>query len=163
MYPVHVRKEVGDVKNLKNQQGTTLIEVVITALLLSTCLLAMAIMQKRSLQFNQSAFMRSQANIFAYDIIDRIRLNRGGKDDPNIVFYSVAYGGTPSGNTIAVSDVSDWRTTMARSIPGSDGKIECDSSTKICKIYIKWTDEQIFGDAGANAEANNELIFSTSI
>ena len=150
--------------NLKKQSGATLIEVAITVLLLSTCLLAMAVMQKRSLQFNQSSFMRSQANIFAYDIIDRIRLNRGGDTSSNIDKYNTDYGGTPSGNALATTDVSEWRANMTRSIPNSDGKVECVVSTKICKISIKWTEEQIFGTAGTtNPDATTELIFSTSI
>ena len=59
---------------IQKQQGIGLIEVMVTVLILATSLLAMAALQSRSLQHNHSAFLRSQANIIAYDIIDRIRI-----------------------------------------------------------------------------------------
>ncbi len=148
---------------LKAQKGSTLIEVAITVLLLATSLLAMATLQTRSLQFNQAAFMRSQANIHAYDIADRIRINRG-KDAANIDTYSTTdYDSAPSGNTLASADVTAWRANIVRNLPGGKGKIVCTLTTRICVLSIKWDDEQLFGAASLNAEATTELIYSTSI
>ncbi|RYY73166.1 MAG: type IV pilus modification protein PilV [Gammaproteobacteria bacterium] len=148
----------------KLQAGSTLIEIAVTVLILATSLLAMATLQTRSLQFNQAAYMRSQANIYAYDIADRIRINRG-KDAANIVAYNTSnYDGSPSGNSIATTDVAKWRANISRDLPGGKGKIVCTSSTHICELSIKWDDEQLFGAAtSTNTEPTTELIYKTSM
>jgi len=147
----------------KQQTGATLIEIIITVLLLSTCLLSMGIMQKRSLQFNQSAFMRSQANIYVYDILDRIRLNK-----TDLVSYNVAYGGSVTGTSVAATDLIAWRDNIKRYLPDGDGAIVCNSTTKSCQISIRWSEEQMFskktGDTTACSsvfESCTELIYTS--
>ena len=62
-------------RHMKKEQGVGLIEVLVTLLILSTTLIALSALQTRSLQFNQGAYFRSQANALAYDMLDRIRVN----------------------------------------------------------------------------------------
>jgi type IV pilus assembly protein PilV len=72
---------VGSYVNLsaaRQQQGFTLIEVLISTLVLTVGLLGIAAMQMVSFQTNQSAYMRSQATFLAQDMLDRIRANRAG-------------------------------------------------------------------------------------
>lgn len=150
-------------KKSSRQQGATLIEIVITVLILSTSLLAMATLQSRSLQFNKGASLRSHANIFAYDIIDRIRINRG-ETSSNITGYSADFGAAPSGNTLAVADVAAWRQNLSNVLPGGEGKIACDSGTRICTITIRWSEEQLFGAyTTVNTEGRSVLVYSTAI
>lgn len=150
-------------KKLNVQQGATLIEIAITVLILSTSLLAMATLQARSLQFNKGSAVRSQANIFAYDIMDRIRINRGTASG-NIEGYSADYGATPPGNSLAVSDVSEWRQNLADTLPGGEGKISCSFTSRVCTITIRWSEEQMFGTYSAsNTDARSTLIYSTAI
>jgi type IV pilus assembly protein PilV len=60
----------------KPQSGFTLIEVLITMVLLAVGLLGLAALQAKALQNNQNSYYRSQATQFAYDIADRIRANK---------------------------------------------------------------------------------------
>lgn len=53
-----------------------MVEVLIAVFVLSVGLLGLAGLQAQSLQFNFSAYQRSQSNFLAYDIIDRMRVNR---------------------------------------------------------------------------------------
>lgn len=148
---------------LNYQRGTTLIEVAITVLILASSLLAMATLQTRSLQFNQSALMRSQANIYAYDIIDRIRINRGSASE-NIEKYNADYDADPSGNAVATTDVSEWRADLSSALPSGKGAISCTLSSRVCIVKIKWSEEQIFGAITAsNPEAASEFVYSTGI
>lgn len=73
-----------NMKQFNKQEGVGLIEVMVTALILSTSLLGLAALQSRALQYNHSAYMRSQANILAYDLLDRIRASRS-----NIANYNL--------------------------------------------------------------------------
>ncbi len=60
------------------QQGSTIIEVLISVLVLSVGLLGVASMQLHGLRYNQGAYLRAQATILAYDIVDRMRANPDG-------------------------------------------------------------------------------------
>lgn len=151
------------------QRGATLLEVLITVLVLATGLLAMAALQTRSLQYNQSAFMRSQADIFASDIIDRIRLNRGDRS-ANVVLYNVDYDASaPSSDARARDDVTAWRDAMKKVLPDAKSKIECanaaaDITTRLCTVSIKWSDASLFGDHSlTNPDGQTELIYTSSL
>lgn len=61
----------------KTESGFSLIEVLITMVILAVGLLSVAALQFRGLQYSNDAHMRSNFNIFAYDIMDRMRNNRG--------------------------------------------------------------------------------------
>jgi len=151
------------------ESGSTLLEVLITVLVLATGLLAMGALQTRSLQFNQSASMRSQANIFAYDIVDRIRLNRGDKST-NVTAYNVDYdSASPSTNVHAGADITAWRDAMKKVLPDAKGKIACADAaatitTRICTISIKWSDASLFGEhSTANSDGQTELTYTSSL
>lgn len=60
---------------LRRQQGLTLIEVLVSMIILATGILGMMALQTTSLQTNQSSYYRTQAIILAYDIIDRMKAN----------------------------------------------------------------------------------------
>jgi len=55
--------------------GFTLIEVLISMVILSIGLLGIFAMQSRALMDNQDAYLRTQAVFMAYDMSDRIRAN----------------------------------------------------------------------------------------
>ena len=59
----------------KSQAGFTLIEVLVSALILAIGLVGVAGLQAMSLKNNQAAYMRSQATALAYCVADRMRSN----------------------------------------------------------------------------------------
>ncbi len=61
-------------KTIDLQRGVGLIEVLVAVLLMGTSLLAISALQVRSLQQNHEALIRTQANILAYDILERLRM-----------------------------------------------------------------------------------------
>jgi type IV pilus assembly protein PilV len=161
------QKNINAESYFNKQSGATLIEVAITVLILATSLLAMATLQTRSLQFNQSAFMRSQANILAYDIMDRMRLNRGTDGDNRLTAYTADYDDEPAGNAVATADVSAWREAIEKQLPEGEGKIDCVQATRICTISIRWKDSSLFDedndDEDLAAEAVSEFEFTSVI
>lgn len=58
------------------QQGFSLVEVLVALLVLAIGLLGMAGLQTRGVSTNYSALQRSQATLYAYDIVERMRANR---------------------------------------------------------------------------------------
>lgn len=58
------------------QQGFSLVEVLVALLVLAIGLLGMAGLQTRGVSTNFSALQRSQAILYAHDIVERMRANR---------------------------------------------------------------------------------------
>ncbi len=59
-------------------RGFTLIEVLVSMIILAVGLLGIAGLQAMGLRNNQSALLRSQATLCAYDMSDRMRTNSQG-------------------------------------------------------------------------------------
>lgn len=103
----------------KRQAGSTLIEVLISLLVLSGGMMGMAGLQTVSLQANQNAFFRTQATTFTLDIVERMRTNltavQNG-DYNDVVGAATASCFTVAGCTsaqMAAQDVLDWEATVA--------------------------------------------------
>ena len=119
----------------KQSRGAGLIEVLVTMLILATTLLALSALQTRSLQYNQGAYFRSQANILAYDILDRIRVNKG-----DIAAYSIAvspFNGTIPTSPRASVELAEWRRDIDSNLPGASSGITCDGD-RVCTVTIVW-------------------------
>lgn len=119
----------------KTQRGTTLVETLVALVVLSVGLLGIAALQMTSLRNNRGAHLRSQAQVLAYDIADRMRANR------NIALangYVVAIAATPAGATLNALDLQAWKATLAVMLPAGDGAIVRDG--EMFRITIQWTD-----------------------
>lgn len=140
--------------------GFTLVEVLVAMLILATGLLGLAGLQASSLGNNQSAYNRSQATQFAYDLIDRIRANRAGLAtyqavDPAAAAASPAClttaGCTPA--NMAQNDLYEWNNAIVSALPS--GKASLTVVGNVFTIAITWDDDR------DNDDSNNH-IFETS-
>jgi type IV pilus assembly protein PilV len=118
----------------KKQAGFTLIEVLVSSLILSIGLVGVAGLQALSLKNNQSAYMRSQATALAYDLADRMRSNVAGA---NAGFYVPANAATRatctttagcSSQQMAQNDLSEWLGALATNLPMGSGFVCIDST-----------------------------------
>ena len=101
-------------------QGFSLLEVLIAMLVLAVGLLGVAAMQMRGLQYSHDAYLRSQVSILAYDMADRIRLNRANSADyvtaPWTIPTSAPTGCTP-GTVGAAMDILCWKLQLSEALP----------------------------------------------
>lgn len=143
----------------KLQTGVGLIEVLVTVLLLATSLLVLAALQVRSLQYNQSSYLRSQANVLAYDIIDRMRLNRAAARSHS---YDINFNvGKPAGGSVANVDLREWLTNVENMLPEGEGRVVCNGAD-ICTISIRWS--ELNSSREQDAEENQSTFaYSTQI
>lgn len=119
--------------------GFTMIEVLVTVLVLSIGLLGLAGLQATSLRNNHSAYLRSQATVLAYDIADRMRANRSSAGAGN---YVIGLGDdAPSGTAIAATDLSDWKAALAQLLPAGDGAIAIAADDTVT-ITVQWDDSR---------------------
>jgi type IV pilus assembly protein PilV len=119
----------------KTQRGTTLIETLVALVVLSVGLLGIAALQMTSLRNNRGAHLRSQAQVMAYDITDRMRANR---TDALANAYVIAIAASPTGAGLVLTDLQQWKNTLAATLPGGDGAIE--RVGDMFRITIQWTD-----------------------
>ena len=88
------------------QRGFTLIEVLVTMIILSVGLIGMAGLQATGLKSNNRALHRTQASFLAYDIIERMRANAG-----SINQYAISLGSTPASVTECAAVGAAWDST----------------------------------------------------
>ncbi|MCS3807277.1 type IV pilus modification protein PilV [Xanthomonas sp. 4461] len=140
------------------QRGATLIEVMISVLVMAIGLLGIAAMQTTALRNSQSSLERSGAVIQAYTVLDAMRANRdialaGGY---NTSGYLCA---APTGASLAETDKAAWLRAWKGSLgvamddASACGSIDCQSG--ICDIGLKWDDSRAVNAAGSKKEAGN--------
>lgn len=116
------------------QSGFTLIEVLVSMLILSIGLIGVAALQGVSLKNTQSAFMRTQASALAYDLADRMRANLASADsnlyDPGTAAIVTGCRST-TGCTpldLAKNDLAEWNAALATYLPMGQGFVCVDST-----------------------------------
>lgn len=148
------------------QRGVGLIEVLVTLLILSTTLIALSSLQTRSLQFNQGAYFRSQANMLAYDMLDRIRANEilsntlSSKETLTAFSMAETDSATAASSPVSAVDKYQWMTAVKAALPGAKGKIVCDAGTRICNIEISWAE---LNSSGKAEEDRTKFVFEARI
>lgn len=146
----------------RRSRGVTLIEVLVTVIVLAFGLLGLAGLQANSLRNNHSAYLRSQATYLASGMFDRMRSNKleaVGDSTTNNTNYNIAIGNsTPatSGSTLTQADVTSWKAMLATSLPAGDGSITCSNATRICTVIVQWDDSR-------GAVAAQQFSMSTEI
>jgi len=140
------------------QAGFTLLEVLVAIVILSVGLLGLAGLQATGLQANHSAYLRSQASILSYDIIDAMRANR---EAARAGQYAITLNAAnPAGATIPNQDVALWRTNIANVLP--DGKSAIATAADgnggvILTITLQWDDARAGGSGTQQMVTNTQL------
>ena len=159
------RRAIGTTRSaaaMRRNAGFTLIEILIALLVLSIGMLGIAALQAATVQFNHSAYLRSQATSFAYDVVDRMRANRAAaiNGDYNGAFATPA----PACNTVAAAsatvaaaDVAAWRNALACRLPSGTGSISVDANG-VATVGVRWDDSR-----AAGAVASETFDMSTGL
>ena len=122
---------------LHSESGFTLLEVLISMVIIAFGLLGVAGLQAFALKNNQSATFRSTATVLAADLVDRVKANVGGSIDggynaPNIGAYGTQVAGCgATGCTtaeLAQNDLFEWQQRIAVSLPAGVGIVCLDST-----------------------------------
>ncbi len=115
--------------------GFSLIEVLVSVVILSFALLGTAALTANSLKNTNTSYYRSQATVLADDILDRMRANivqaRGGQYNIDVTGALVA-----ANNTMEHFDCQEWTDTLAASLP--DGKGTVNVAAGVATIVVTW-------------------------
>jgi type IV pilus assembly protein PilV len=141
------------IRTLRAQSGATLIEILVSVLILSFGLLGMAALQTRALQGNQSSVQRSQAIMLSQYMMDAMRVDR---ENAKGSMYNTAFVCGPDGisgtDTLAKNNMRNWLDNIEKGLgvtadTGSCGSITCNASYQ-CTVKIKWDDSKVTGGLG---------------
>jgi type IV pilus assembly protein PilV len=153
------------------QRGFTLIEALISVVIMSIGLLGVAALQTRSLGSTNVSSKRSQAILLAGDLADRMRANRLASDLTAANHYAsigaadnscraVHYNHTHAAAActavqLAADDLADWAAQIAAILPTGSGVVcrdstpndgvvgapACDAAGNAFAIKIFWTEK----------------------
>jgi len=139
--------------------GFTLVEALVALVVLSIGLLGVAALQFTSLKANHGSATRTQAVYLAYDIIDRMRANPSAVTTHD---YDLAFGATPTGTTIAKTDLIAWRQSIAQMLPTGSlvptGSVNLDATANTVTVSIKWDDTH--ADVSSTAPPADVVTFT---
>jgi type IV pilus assembly protein PilV len=138
--------------NATESRGFTLIEVLVSMVILAIGLLGLAVLQIASMQNTQGGYLRAQATLLAYDIIDRMRANIPGVSAGN---YDIALADPAPGGPSCLGaaadcnvvdlgqfDVDQWRASLGAYLPDGKGSIAAADigATTLVTVNVQWID-----------------------
>lgn len=122
-------------RHARHQRGVTLIEILITLLVLAVGLLGLAALQGVSLRSGQVAYHGTQATNVAYEIADFARTNR---------------------SVISTTFLENFGDEIAQQrLPGGDATVAWDAGLQEITVTVTWQDDRVdsaddvFDDANA--------------
>lgn len=143
------------------QQGVSLIEVMVSVLILGVGLMGVAAMQATALRNGQSSLERSQVVAYSYSILDAMRANRAAALAG--AYNTAAMQCTvPAGGTLATDDMRRWISALKEGMTNDAvndqtvcGQVSCVAG--ICTVTVQWDDTRgTATDGGATDAANAE-------
>ncbi len=118
---------------LRYQQGFTLVEVLVSMVILAIGLLGLAAMQGRALKDNQDAYFYSQASLLAYEMGDRVKANSAywagtqsdgslnPMPDPSLAKNCTGADESCTPMEMAATDLQYWQNSASKVLPMPTG------------------------------------------
>lgn len=133
-------------RNRLKQNGSSLIEVLVSVLIISIGLLSVAALQTNALKSNNGSYLRSQASFLAYDLADRIR---AVPDASETGVYDNGQGG----------DRAEWDTRVVAQL-GSGAVGSVVRNNRVVTINISWNDNRARIRAEGDTDDATHTTFS---
>jgi type IV pilus assembly protein PilV len=157
----------------QDEQGSTLLEILVSVLVISIALLGAGVLQSKALKSSMDGYWVSKAGFLVDDLAERIRTNHSSGDPANVSYNFIStlsdYGSLPASSKsiscvgattctpadIAVYDVAQWLYDVSdpdRGLPSGAAKLVW--SGKEATITVRW----LPGFAGeGNCDASGDL------
>ncbi len=145
--PVHGPRRLPGRRLPRQQRGVSLLEVMISVLILGVGLLGIAAMQALALRGGQGSLESSQAVMQTTSIAEAMRANR-----LNAGSYAMAMTCTAgSGGSLAQNDLAAWINALKRTIgtagdSSTCGRIEALGNSRF-RITVQWDDQRAGGSS----------------
>ncbi len=134
----------------KSQKGITLIEILVTLIILSIGFLGLASVQLLGTRNISNSSFRSLATIYAYDMVERMRANQDGVNEGSYRGVDTDGAANPGCNPCdptdrAQLDLFEWGTLLTANainggLPNGSGVIDYDAGDEEYTISISWSE-----------------------
>jgi type IV pilus assembly protein PilV len=137
---------------MKLQAGFSLLEILVTLVILALGLLGTAGLQAQALRTNQGGQFRTQAVFLAADIAERMEANKAAAVAGG---YAVAAGVSTSSSTncnsascnsddLALFDLNAWQNSITNTLPGGSWTITQTTigNPSVYSIVVSWVDRR---------------------
>ena len=154
----------------RHLRGFSMIEVLVTLLIISLALLGTAGLQAYSMRLSQGGQFRTQAVFLAADLAERMEANKAGavagnyvlanSNAANLLSTACIDGACTPGN-LATFDLSQWQNAVAATLPQSSWTVAQTvvGNPAVYTITISWVDRR--GETGnATFDAGSQLGLS---
>jgi len=162
----------------RRSRGFTLIEVLVSLVVLSIGLLGIGKLVLFSARANDSAYLRGQATELAYEILDNMRANRTiarahGYDTPltantgNMANPGSCYAANCAPATLGLYDVYTWKAHLNGPnglLPSGQGSVVTAGVPTTATITVQWDDaaaQSTFGGSQVGTQAFESVVLET--
>lgn len=155
-----------------NQQGMSLLEVLVSIIIIAIGMLGIASMLLISNQANNSSYMKQQAIQNIYNIFDKIKANSQAAINGNYNISNISASGPTSVSTpsvqcnaaactpaqLATYDTWVWLTKDLARLPSGCGSITTAPSAvagnTVVTVTVQWNDSPAQSSVGASSQAS---------
>ncbi|HEY8570577.1 type IV pilus modification protein PilV [Microbulbifer sp.] len=149
---------------MNKQTGATLIEVLITIVILAVGLLGLSATQVMTLKNSNNAHQRYLAALAAHEMVERMRANpdgveTGAYDNKEVTGAetAVACTSTCDRSQIASLDLYDWGRVISSNLPAGKGKVVRNGTQ--FTLTVNWKEQHTGEKAGSNAGGAQDSSF----
>ncbi len=151
-------------KPVRGQRGDTMIEVLVTIIILAVGILGTAALQVTTLKNLSSSHSASVAAILAEDFSERMRANPTEALN-NAYVHGAAPGAFPdcvadacTMAQLATYDVGSWWQQVTAVLPSGTGQVTRNAGTNTFVLTVRWDDDRS-GSTGVNCptQSTNDL------
>ena len=161
-------------KPIFNQIGMSLLEVLVSVIILAVGMLGIASMLLVSSQANNSSYMKQQAIQTVYNIFDKVRANSQAAINGNYNVSNIGSTGLPTALTtpsvqcnaasctpsqLATYDTWNWLSNDVARLPNGCGSITSAPSAivgnTIITVTVQWDDSPAQSTVGASSQASS--------
>lgn len=162
---------VSNAGHMRLQSGFSMLEILVTLVILALGLLGTAGLQAQALRTNQGGQFRTQAVFMAADIGERMEANKAAAVAGR---YVVAEGVNTSSTTdcngeacnsddLALFDLEAWQNNVTNTLPGGNWTITQTTvgNPSIYAIVVSWVDRRSAGTTYENAGTGETMSYTT--
>jgi type IV pilus assembly protein PilV len=140
-------------RELKTQQGFSLLEVLITLVVIAIALLGTAALQLKAMQTNQGGQFRTQAVFLVSDLAERMEANKAAAIAGSYVLASTdtmpslvanCASAACTSSALAVFDLLQWKDAVAAVLPQSSWSVvrSVTGNPSTYTITVNWIDRR---------------------
>lgn len=132
-----------------HQRGVSLVEVLVSVLVVTIGVVGAVGMQATAMRNNQGSYERTQVSILSQSMLDAMRANTTAVTSGAYNTSGYVCSAAASPGTLAARDVARWVTTLQQQInPDACGSIECTAGA--CTVNVRWDDSR--GTGGSSSQ-----------